>query len=143
MSMTLKNRLAIAVGTIGLVWGSVANAAPLANVTGLWSIVGNQHAGWLSLSQPLFPPVPTQCKPISGTIYPGVLNHPVKGYYCPATGRIAFARKNLAGVVIQTWVGNVSDVVPGLPHRMGGTFHALDSAAGAGTLGEYHFQGQK
>lgn len=140
MGKTLKNRVAIAAGIIGLAWSSMASAAPLASVTGVWSIVGNQHAGGLILNQFA---AATQCKPVIGTIYPGTLNHPVRGYYCPATGRIAFARKNNAGVVIQTWVGNVSDVVAGQPHRMGGTFHALDSAAGAGTLGEYHFQGQK
>jgi hypothetical protein len=140
MSMTLKNRLAIAIGTIGLVWGSVAHAAPLANVSGSWSIVGNQHVGSLRLDQGIGAP----CAPINGTIYPGTsVSHAVRGYYCPSTGRIAFARKNAQGVVIQTWVGNVSDVVANAPHRMGGTFHALDTAAGSGILGEYHFQGQK
>jgi hypothetical protein len=140
MGMTLKNRLAITVGAISLAWGSVATAAPLASVTGKWSIVGNQHAGSLRLDQGVGAP----CAPINGTIYPGTtVSHAVRGYYCPSTGRIAFARKNAAGVVIQTWVGNVSDVVLGAPHRMGGTFHALDTAAGSGTLGEYHFQGQK
>lgn len=140
MNRTFKRRLALAVGTIGLVWGSLAHAAPLASVTGTWTIVGNQHAGSLRLSQG----IGTPCAPLNGTIYPGTtVSHAVRGYYCPATGRIAFARKNAAGVVIQTWVGNVSDAVAGLPHRMGGTFHALDTAAGSGILGEYHFQGQK
>jgi hypothetical protein len=138
MSKTFKNRLAIAAGTLGLVWGSLANAAPLTTVTGTWSIVGNQHAGSLILSQGVGAP----CAPINGTIYPGTsVSNAVRGYYCPATGRIAFARKNTAGVVIQTWVGNVSD--KGTLNRMGGTFHALDTAAGSGILGEYHFQGQK
>ncbi|HXG21621.1 MAG TPA: hypothetical protein VNN62_21415 [Methylomirabilota bacterium] len=139
MKKSLKHRVALAVGTVGLFFGSMAHAAPLASVAGVWSIVGNQHAGALILNQG----IGGACKPIVGTIYPGVLNHPVRGYYCPSTGRLAFARKNAQGVVIQTWVGNVSDVVAGQPHRMGGTFHALDSAAGAGVLGEYHFQGQK
>ncbi len=141
MNMSFRNRMAIAAGTIGLVWGGLASAAPLANVSGTWSIVGNQHVGSLILSQGSSTSV---CQPINGTIYPGTtVSHAVRGYYCPPTGRIAFARKNAAGVVIQTWVGNVSDVVTGLPQRMGGTFHALDSAAGSGILGEYHFQGQK
>jgi hypothetical protein len=140
MKATLKNRVAITIGAIGLAWGSVATAAPLANVSGTWSIVGNQHAGFLRLEQGGgFP-----CAAINGTIYPGTpVSHAVRGYYCPPTGRISFARKNAAGVVIQTWVGNVSDVVGGFPNRMGGTFHALDAAAGSGVIGEYHFQGQK
>ncbi len=139
MKKPLKHRVALAVGAIGLCLGGIAHAAPLANVTGVWSIIGNQSSGSLILGQG----IGGVCKPISGTIYPGSSNHPVRGYYCPSTGRIAFARKNSQGVVIQTWVGNVSDVVIGLPNRMGGTFHALDTPAGAGVLGEYHFQGQK
>ena len=135
MGMSLKNHLAVAVGTLGLAWGSVATAAPLANVTGNWSVVANQSAGVLAIVQGAGAP----CAPINGTIF----GNPVRGYYCPSTGRISFARKNAAGVVIQSYAGNVSDVVVGLPNRMGGTFHALDFAAGSGILGEYHFQGQK
>ena len=67
MATTLKNRVAIAIGAIGLAWGSVAAAAPLANVSGTWSIVGNQHVGFLTLSQG----AGTPCAPINGTIYPG------------------------------------------------------------------------
>ena len=43
--------------------------------------------------------------------------------------------------VAQMWVGNVSDV--GQPNRMGGTFHAVNTGAGSGILGEYGFQGTK
>ena len=135
MVMTLKNRLAVAVGTIGLAWGSVATAAPLANISGNWSIVGNQSAGVLAIVQGAGAP----CAPINGTIF----GNPVRGYYCPSTGRISFARKNAGGVVTQTWAGNISDVAAGLPNRMGGTFHALDVAAGSGPLREYNFHGQK
>ena len=135
MGMTLKNRLATTVGAISLVWGSVATAAPLANVTGNWSVVGNQSAGVLAIVQGAGAP----CAPINGTIF----GNPVRGYYCPSTGRFAFVRKNAAGVAIQSYEGNVSDVVAGLPNRMGGTFHALDVAAGSGTLREYNFHGQK
>jgi hypothetical protein len=134
MSKTFQHRVALAVGTLGLVWASAANAAPPASILGTWSIVGNQHVGSLNITSQ----GTGTCAPINGTIYS---SNPVRGYYCPATGRIAFARKNTAGVVIQTWVGNVSDA--GTPNRMGGTFHALDAAAGSGAPGEYHFQGQK
>ncbi len=68
MSKTFKNRLAIAAGTISLVWGSIATAAPLANVTGTWTIVGNQHAGSLRISSQTGP---LPCQAINGTIYPG------------------------------------------------------------------------
>ncbi len=135
MGMSLKNRLAVAVGTLSLAWGSVASAAPLANVSGNWSVVANQSVGLLAIVQGAGAP----CAPINGTIF----GNPVRGFYCPPTGRISFARKNAAGVVIQSYTGNVSDVVVGLPNRLGGTFQALDTAAGSGILGEYHFQGQK
>jgi hypothetical protein len=132
-----KHPLVIA-GMIGLLWASLAAAAP-ASVAGTWSIIGNQSAGSLTLTQGA---AATQCKPISGTIYPGTpASTAVIGYYCPATGRIAFARKNSAGAVAQVWIGNLSEA--GQPDRMGGTFHVVDSGAGGGTLGEYNFQGQK
>ncbi|MGH8490055.1 MAG: hypothetical protein ACREXS_14605 [Gammaproteobacteria bacterium] len=136
MSMNLKNRVAIAAGTIGLVWGSLVSAAPPASVSGTWSIVANQSGGSLVLSQGI---AGTQCKPINGTVFVNV--NAVRGFYCPATGRIAFYHKNSAGVVIQMYIGNVSDA--GTPNRMGGTFQALDTAAGSGSLGEFHFQAQK
>lgn len=141
MNKKAKTNLVLATAAAALLWGSVANAAPLSSVTGRWSIIGNQHSGFLDLFQSIGS---TACRAVSGTIYPGTtVVGKVNGYYCPGTGRIAFARNNAAGTVIQTWVGNISDVVSGLPHRMGGTFHALDAAAGSGAVGEFHFQGQK
>lgn len=141
MNMKAKTNLVLATAAAALLWGSVANAAPLSSVTGRWSIIGNQHSGFLDLAQSVGT---AACRDLNGTIYPGTTaSGAVRGYYCPATGRIAFARKNASGVEIQTWVGNVSDAVSGLPFRMGGTFHALDAAAGSGAVGEYHFQGQR
>jgi hypothetical protein len=140
MSTLAKQRVAVVLGLIGLLCSSMAAAAP-ADVSGTWSIIGNRHAGSLEISQGA---AATQCKPIRGTIYPGTtVKGDVIGYYCPATGRIAFTRRNASGVAIQAWIGNLSEVAAGQPLRMGGTFHALDSPAGAGTLGEYNFQGQK
>jgi len=139
MNMKLKTSLISLATVAALVWGSTAVSAPLSSVTGRWSIVGNQHSGFLDLSQSVGT---NACRDLSGTIYPNTTaSGEVRGYYCPGTGRIAFARKNASGVVIQSWVGNVSDAVSGLAFRMGGTFHALDAAAGSGAVGEYHFQG--
>ena len=135
-----KHPLIIA-GMIGLLWAGLAAAAQPASVDGTWTIIGNQSPGSLRLTQGA---AATQCKPISGTIYPGTpASAAVIGYYCPATGRIAFARKNSSGVVNQVWVGNLSETVANQPDRMGGTFHVVDSGAGGGTLGEYNFQGQR
>ncbi len=139
MRSNLRHSLATALGMIGFLWAGMAAAAPPASVTGTWSILGNQTAGPLKITQS---PAATQCKPIRGTIY---TSDPVIGYYCPATGRIAFIRKNTrgAGDVTQAWVGNVGAEVPNQRNRMGGTFHALDAGAGSGELGEYNFQGEK
>ena len=140
--MNMKSKLfAMAILGFATVYGNLANAAPPTSVTGRWSILGNQSSGFLDLVQTI---QANTCRAINGTIYPGTpASSAVRGYYCPSTGRIAFARKNAQGIVNQTWVGNVSDVVFGAPLRMGGTFHALDTGAGSGILGEYHFQGQK
>lgn len=137
MRTHLKHPLVTVFGMIGLLWAGMAAAAPPASVTGTWSIIGNQTAGPLKITQSA---AATHCQPIRGTIY---TSDAVLGYYCPATGRIAFIRKNAAGTVTQAWVGNVGAVAPNQPNRMGGTFHALDAGAGSGDLGEYNFQGQK
>ncbi len=129
--------VAMAIGAVCLNWANIAGAAPLPSVTGSWNIIGNQSAGVLNVTQGTSP---LPCKPISGTIYG---NNPVVGYYCPATGRLAFTRQILGSSAAQVWIGNVSDVISGQLHRMGGTFHAVNTGAGSGNLGEYHFQGQK
>ncbi|HYO11846.1 MAG TPA: hypothetical protein VE685_01460 [Thermoanaerobaculia bacterium] len=139
MNSTSKNRVVFAVAIVGLLCAAMASAQYPASVAGTWSIVGNRHAGTVVLTQGT---VAGQCQPITGTIYPELPQKgPVIGYYCPATGRIAFFRKNAAGVAHQVWIGNVS--YTGEPQRMGGTFHALDPASGSGTLGEVHFEGRK
>lgn len=141
MNMKLKTVLLMAVSVASVVLANTTHAAPPSSVTGRWSIIGNQHSGYLDLSQLTGT---ATCRDLLGTIYTGTsASGAVKGFYCPSTGRMAFSRKNASGVEIQTWVGNVSDAVSGLPLRMGGTFQALDAAAGSGPVGEYHFQGQK
>ena len=126
--------LAITIAVICMSWAQIASAAPLADVTGAWNIIGNQSAGVLKIAQLASP---AACKPIEGTIYG---DSKAVGYYCPATGRIAFTRQvNNQPTAAQMWVGNLSDV--GQTNRMGGTFHSVNP--GGGALGEYNFQGQK
>ena len=137
MRTNLRHPLVNVFGMIGLLWAGMATAAPPASVTGTWSVIGNQTPGSLKITQGT---APTQCQPFRGTIY---TSDAVLGYYCPATGRIAFLRMNASGTVTQAWVGNVGAVAPQQPNRMGGTFHALNTGAGSGDLGEYNFQGQK
>jgi hypothetical protein len=130
----------MAIGAVCLNWANIAGAAPLLDVSGSWKIIGNQSAGVLKVTQGASTPSTLPCKPISGTIYN---TNPVVGYYCPATGRLAFTRQILGSSAAQVWIGNVSDVISGQPNRMGGTFHAVNTGAGSGVLGEYHFQGEK
>jgi len=131
-----KPPLVTAVGII-LLWASMAGAAQPASVAGTWTVIGNQSPGSLTLTQGASA---TECKPISGTVYPDTpASSAVTGYYCPATGRIAFTRKSSGGIVNQIWVGNLTE--SGQPSRMGGTVHVVDSGAGGEILGEYNFQG--
>lgn len=143
MFTTRKISTAIAIGTLGLFWASLASAVPPASVAGTWSIIGNNHVQTLTLVQDPSNPVNAACKPIRGTLTNANTN--VRGYYCPSTGRIAFARKQLVtNTVNQMWVGNLSEVALNNPLRMAGTFHNVDIAAGGGALlGEFQFQGNK
>lgn len=135
-SGALTKFLAAMITAICIAWTQIANAAPLTDVSGSWNITGNQSAGVLKISQLVSP---SACKPIEGTIYG---DSKAVGYYCPSTGKLAFTRQvNDRTAAAQMWVGNVSDV--GQPNRMGGTFHAVNTGAGSGVLGEYGFQGTK
>lgn len=118
------------------------------NITGAWSIIGNQTAGvganGLVINQ--FPGAAgSQCKPIRGTIY---TVDPVEGFYCPGSGRISFLRRQAGNAQPkQYWNGNLSQVVAGNPLRMGGSFAAFphNNVGGTigGSLGEYEFYGTK
>jgi hypothetical protein len=132
----LTKSIVMIIGVVSVSWANIVSAAPPADITGGWKIIGNQSAGVLNIKQGS---TSLACKPISGSIYDDSL---VVGYYCPATGRLAFTRQiNGRTAAAQMWVGNVSD--SGQPNRMGGTFHAVNTGAGSGILGEYHFQGEK
>ena len=62
----------------------------------------------------------------------------VRGWYCPATGRIHFVHRNLdSGDAVRVFTGNVSDDALGQTLYMAGTMTVLISALG--DLGEYNF----
>lgn len=139
----MKFRLSVAV--LGLLTASSAFADGWpASVSGTWSVIGNQSAGVLLLSQ--FPGLPgSQCKPIRGTIYG---TDAVEGFYCPGSGRISFLRYNGATTLPkQHWSGNLSQSVAGFPLRIGGLFATFDHnnvvGTSGGSLGEYNFQAVK
>lgn len=144
--MKLK-KLAVSGAMLGLgmlVQGAAHADGWPASVTGIWSVIANQSAGALAITQ-YAGAAGSQCKPIRGTVY-GV--DAVEGYYCPGSGRIAFLRKRGLTATAQTmqfWSGNLSQV--GAVLRIGGTFHTgpHNNVAGTlgGSLGEYSFQAQK
>jgi hypothetical protein len=115
-----------------------------ASVAGVWSIVGNQSAGTLSLVQ-FAGAAGSQCKPVRGVIY-GLDD--VEGFYCPASGRLAFIRYLRQTLQPrQFWTANLSQAFAGVPLRLGGSFAAFDhdnvSGTSGGSLGEYNFHGTK
>jgi len=115
------------------IWVNVASAAPPPSVLGVWQVIGNQSAGALVIN---FQNALGICRQIRGTIY----GNPIEGFYCPATGRIHFVRKNaFTNDTFQSWLGNVGD--DAAVDRMGGTF-AVSAPAG-GVFGEYNFQAQR
>ena len=127
-----KNLLGILVVATGL-WASNAVAAPPPSVIGNWSVLGNQSPGALVIT---FQSAAGICRQIFGTIY----GNPLEGFYCPATGRIHFVRKNGANNdTFQSWTGNVGD--DSIIDRMGGTF-VVSSPLG-GPFGEYNFQASR
>ncbi|MGH8523870.1 MAG: hypothetical protein ACREA0_11040 [bacterium] len=71
---------------------------------------------------------------VTGTI--GIA--PIRGWYCPSTGRIHFLHNNLgSGKTVRVFTGNLSDDVVGQPLYMAGTM-MVDNAA-FGDLGEFNF----
>jgi hypothetical protein len=77
------------------------------------------------------------CKPITGTLnnLPSGGASNIQGFYCPATGRVGFVRKEVvSNDTFQSYSANVSDT--GTTLRMAGVFAELNLA---GHLGEYNF----
>lgn len=106
------------------------------NVVGTWDLQANQSAGTLVITEQRHG---EGCVPITGTIYSTNL---IQGFYCRLSGRISFLRKTTGNVTFQTYSGNVSQQVPGLPLWMGGTFASEEYNLG-GELGEYSFFAKK
>ena len=133
MNANFRVGTGIAVFFGSLLWGSAAYADGWpTTVQGNWSVVGNQATGTLSITQPSSS---LNCKPISGSIY----GNSIQGFYCPASGRIGFARLLSSGVPFQYYQGNLSQT--GNTLRIGGNFAVFNSSGGS--LGEYNFSATK
>jgi hypothetical protein len=131
-SYALASLAAVAALSAGSAW-----AYWPASIVGTWTAVANQTGVQLVIQQQ---GAVGHCRDIAGTITdvspPGQSN-PIQGWYCPATGRFNFLRKNSANNdTFQVYSGNLSD--DGAVLRMGGVF----SQEGNGTQahsGEYNF----
>jgi hypothetical protein len=78
------------------------------------------------------------CLMVEGAIGPA----PVRGWYCPATGRLHLRHSNMTtGVTVRVIDAHVSTQVIGQPLYLGGTV-AVDDAA-FGPLGVYNFSAVK
>lgn len=76
------------------------------------------------------------CVTVNGEVGPA----PLRGWYCPATGRLHLRHGNMtSGVTVRTFDAHVSDEVVGQPLYLGGTVWIED--ARFGELGAYNFSG--
>lgn len=137
MKAHIKKAISVAaIGAVSLFSAESALAAHPFSVTGNWSTAANQTTGNLAIVQAASA---ATCKPIAGNIF----GSPIEGYYCPATGRIVFARKLANGVPFQFYEAHVSRT--GVVLRMGGSF-AVWNAVGGGFANEgvdYNFSAAK
>lgn len=117
----LRTVVAATIGVTSVLWAGAAHAAHPATVQGVWSATANQTLGALVIVQPASGAV---CKPITGTIF----GNSIQGYYCPATGRLVFARRTAAGVPFQLYEGHVAR--DAAIDRVGGSFLVWNNSGG-------------
>jgi hypothetical protein len=134
----MRRILAFAVATGTLLAAGPASAERPANLAGTtWTLQTNQEPTQLVITSQGGPGAPgaQTCRHINGDI--GNVAR-IRGWYCPATGRIHFVHRNAdSGVAVRVFTGNVSDILSGQPLHMAGTMTVL--AAAFGDLGEYNF----
>jgi hypothetical protein len=124
--------LALSLWAAGTAWA--ARPANLAGTT--WTVQANRDVVQLVITTQggAGAPGAATCRHINGSI--GIA--PIKGWYCPASGRIHFQHRNLAsGNAERVFTGNVSDDVIGQTLYMAGSMTVLDPVFG--DLGEYNF----
>lgn len=116
---------------------TAAQAAPPANLAGTtWTMQVNRNSEQLVITYQGLAGAPGArvCRLLIGTL--GVA--PVRGWYCPGTGRLHLLHQNLgSGETVRVFTGQVSDDVVGQPLYIGGTV-AIENAA-FGDWGETNF----
>jgi hypothetical protein len=117
---------------------SAERPASLAGTT--WTVQTNRDAVQLVIDTQGAAGAPgaAVCRTINGHFNLAPPEIGIRGWYCPATGRIHFVHRNLdSHDAVRVFSGNVSDNVIGQPLYMAGTMTVLISPLG--DLGEYNF----
>jgi hypothetical protein len=111
-------------------------AAPPANVAGIWTLVVDQQLETLDIAQGGVGL--GRCPPITGKI--GIAT--VRGFYCPATGRLYFHHSNFhTDVTVRTFDGVVAAAANGLPMQVSGKVTVVNTVFAP--HGDYPFSGSK
>jgi hypothetical protein len=111
-------------------------AAPPANVAGIWTLVVDQQLETLDIAQGGVGL--GACPPITGKI--GIAT--VRGFYCPATGRLYFHHSNFTtDVTVRTFDGVVAAAANGLPMQIAGKVTVVNT--NFAPHGDYPFSGSK
>ena len=135
------NPIVLAVTLAACMAPGTAAAAPPANLAGTtWTVQANRNTVQLVINTQAAEGAPFQaiCRTINGEI--GIA--PIRGWYCPSTGRIHFKHNNVnSDVTVRIFTGNLSDDVPGQPLYMAGTMTVVNT--GFGNLGEFNFSAVK
>ncbi|MEO8257998.1 MAG: hypothetical protein ABI868_11685 [Acidobacteriota bacterium] len=138
MKSSLKT-ITFAIAAAACLGAGTVSAAPPANLANtVWTMQINRVVDVLTITSQSGPGAPgaATCRFINGTF--GIAN--IRGWYCPATGRIHFVHKNAgSGNAVRVFTGNLSDETLDPALFMSGTVTVLDAAFG--DLGEFNFSG--
>lgn len=108
-----------------------------ANLAGTtWTVQINRDSEQLVIQTQGGPGAPgaATCRVINGTL--GIA--PVRGWYCPGSGRVHFEHRNIdSKLTMRSFTGSVSEEVVGQPLYMAGTVMVNNSVFD--DLGEYNF----
>lgn len=128
-----------AIAAASLLGAGIASAERPTNIARTtWTLQTNVDSTTLVINTQGGPGAPgaLNCRHINGEI--GNNEVQIRGWFCPATGKIHFVHRNLeSGDAVRVFTGSVSDEVPGQSLFMAGTMTVLFSAFG--DLGEYNF----
>ena len=135
--MTSHSRLLLLAAAIAAAGpASAARPASLAGTT--WTVQSNRSTEQLAITHQGGPGTAggPNCLLVTGTFEPAQ----VRGWYCPATGRLQLRHSNMgSGATVRLIDATVSDELVGEPLYLGGTLSVFDAVFGE--LGTYNVSG--